>query len=392
MVSIVNCHYMYDIILLMKKTFKYRLYPTKAQKTVLSKQLEECRWLYNHILEHRKNAWDWYGVSLSCYDQINTIPVLKAARPSLFLVQSQVLQNVVKRVDLAFQSFFRRLKEGTEDPGYPRFRGVDRYDSLTFPQGSVGFSLQGNVLRLFGVGKVSVLVHRNIEGKIKTCTIRRTKTGKWYACFSCDNVAPKRLPKNPLAVGIDMGIKEFLTTSEEEDEVVQNPKYLKQSAKRLAQAQRKAELEKSNPILRNKNKKIVAKLHEKVFHRRNDFHHKTAKRLVEQYGIIVVEDLTTSEMTSEWSSVNHAQYDTAWAGFLSILSNKAAEAGREFLKVNPAYTTQDCSTPGCGHRQHLPLHLRTYNCPKCGVKRDRNRNAARNIKRLGLESLALKSA
>lgn len=383
---------MYDIILLMKKTFKYRLYPTKNQKTLLSQQLKECRWLYNHMLEHRKNAWKWYGASLFYNEQQNMLPYLKSIRPSLRLVQSQVLQNVVKRVDLAFQSFFRRLKEGAEDPGYPRFRGPDRYDSLTFPQGNVGFSLQGNVLRLFGVGKVSILVHRNLEGKIKTCTIRRTKTGKWYACFSCDNVAQNRLPKNPMAVGIDMGIKEFLTTSEDEDEVVQNPKYLKQSAKRLAQAQRKAELEKTNSSTRAKNKKIVAKLHEKVFNRRTDFHHKTAKRLVEQYGIIIVEDLRPSEMTSEWSAVNREQYDTAWSGFLSILSNKAAEAGREFLKVNPAYTSQDCSTPGCGYQQHLPLHLRTYDCPKCGVKRDRNRNAARNIKRLGLESLALKSA
>lgn len=341
------------------------------------------------MLEHRKHAWEWYGVSLSCYDQINTLPELKKSRPSLCLVQSQVLQNVVKRIDLAFQAFFRRLKEGAVDPGYPRFRGKDRYDSLTFPQGNVGFVLVGNTLRLFGVGKVSVLVHRALEGKIKTCTIRRTKTGKWYACFSCDNVSPKRLPKNSLSAGIDMGIKEFLTTSEAEDEIVQNPKYLKQSAKRLAQKQRKAELEKTNPILSDKNKKIVAKIHEKVCNQRNDFHHKTAKRLVGQYGIIVVEDLRPSEMTSEWSAVNRAQYDTAWTGFLSILSNKAAEAGREFLKVNPAYTSQDCSTPGCGQRQKMPLSIRTYDCPQCGVKQDRNRNAARNIKRLGLESLAL---
>ena len=374
----------------MKKTYKYRLYPAKAHQTLLAKQLEECRWLYNHMLEHRKHAWEWYGVSLSCYDQINTLPELKKSRPSLCLVQSQVLQNVVKRVDLAFKAFFRRLKEGAVDPGYPRFRGKDRYDSMTFPQGNVGFALVGNTLRLFGVGKVSVLVHRELEGKIKTCTIRRTKTGKWYACFSCDNVEPKRLLKNPMAVGIDMGIKEFLTTSEAEDEIVQNPKYLKQSAKRLAQKQRKAELEKTNPILRDKNKKIVAKIHEKVCNQRNDFHHKTAKRLVGQYGIVIVEDLRPSEMTSEWSAINHAQYDTAWTGFFSILSNKAAEAGREFLKVDPAYTSQDCSTPGCGHRQKMPLHIRTYDCPKCGVKQDRNRNAARNLKRLGLESLALR--
>lgn len=373
----------------MKKTFKYRLYPTKAQKTLLSKQLEECRWLYNHMLEHRRNAWGWYGVPLFYNEQQNTLPYLKTIRPTLRLVQSQVLQNVVKRVDLAFKAFFRRLKEGAEDPGYPRFKGKDRYDSLMFPQNNVGFSLQGNVLKLFGVGKVSVLTHRSLEGKIKTCTIKRTSTGKWFVCFSCDNVEPKRLSNSPLSVGIDMGIKEFLTTSEDEDPIVQNPKFLKKSAKRLAQEQRRLDLQKNNPGKdKEKKKKIVAKIHEKVFNQRQDFFHKTAKSLVGKYGIIVVEDLTPSEIVSEYASINNAQYDTAWGTFLSILSNKAAEAGREFVKVDPAYTSQDCSTPGCGHRQKMPLNVRVYKCPKCGKKQDRNRNAATNIKRLGLESLA----
>lgn len=256
----------------MKKTFKYRLYPTKAQKTLLSKQLEECRWLYNHMLEHRRNAWGWYGVPLFYNEQQNTLPYLKTIRPTLRLVQSQVLQNVVKRVDLAFKAFFRRLKEGAEDPGYPRFKGKDRYDSLMFPQNNVGFSLQGNVLKLFGVGKVSVLAHRSLEGKIKTCTIKRTSTGKWFVCFSCDNVEPKRLSNSPLSVGIDMGIKEFLTTSEDEDPIVQNPKFLKKSAKRLAQEQRRLDLQKNNPGKdKEKKKKIVAKIHEKVFNQRQDF-------------------------------------------------------------------------------------------------------------------------
>ena len=375
----------------MKKTFKYRLYPTKSQRTLLSKQLEECRWLYNHALEHRKNAWDWYGVSLSYCDQQNTLPELKSGRPSLRLVQSQVLQNVVRRVDLAFQAFFRRVKEGAQDPGYPRFRGSDRYDSMTFPQGEVGFSLLGGTLRLFGVGKVPIVLHRALEGTVKTLTIRRTTTGAWYATFSCDAVTPKRLPDNPLSVGIDMGIHEFLTTSESEDPVVANPKFLKQSAKRLAQAQRRAELQKSGTKERAKKKAIVSRIHQKVANQRRDFHHKTALGLVRQYGTLIVEDLLPSEMISEWEAVNRAQYDTAWAGFFSILSSKAAEAGREFLKVNPAYTSQDCSTPGCGHRQKMPLHVRVYDCPSCGVRQDRNRNAARNIKRLGMESLALKS-
>lgn len=372
----------------MRKAFKYRLYPTKSQKTLLNKQLEECRYLYNHLLEHRNHAYAWYGVHLSCYEQSNTLPGLKTVRPSLGLVHSQVLQNVAKRVDLAFQAFFRRLKEGTKDPGYPRFRGEGRYDSLTFPQGNVGFALLGNTLRLFGVGKVSIVLHRGLQGKLKTCTIRRTGSGEWYACFSCDNVAGGLLPPNPLSTGVDMGIQELLSTSD--GEVFENPKFLHRSAKRLEQAQRKADKQKQGKD-KIKKKIVLAKIHQKVSDQRRDFHHKTAKLLVGQYGQIFVEDLTPSTMIAKWPAINKALYDTGIAGFLSILSCKAAEAGREFLKVNPAYTSQDCSTPGCGHRQKMPLSVREYRCPRCGLVLNRDVNAARNIKRLGMESLALKS-
>ncbi len=172
----------------MKKTFKYRLYPTKSQKAVLIQTLETCRNLYNDFLEERIQVYDTYGFGLTYRDQQNNLPEMRAKDPGLAAVHSQVLQDVAKRVDRAYQSFFRRVKNG-EKPGFPRFRGKDRHDSFTFPQS--GFSLLGNVVRLSGIGKIPLVYHRPVEGKIKTCTVRRNSCGEWFVCFSCENVTPK---------------------------------------------------------------------------------------------------------------------------------------------------------------------------------------------------------
>src|SRR5215471_16453221 len=156
----------------MRRAIRYRLYPTKQQQRLLAEQLEECRWLYNHLLAERRDAWEQRQESLRLYDQQATLPALKAARPTLAGVHSQVLQNVAVRIDLAFQAFFRRVRAG-ETPGYPRFRGQGRYDSLTFPQVPVGCHLDAEArrLRVMNVGLVKVVLHRPIEGTPQTATI-----------------------------------------------------------------------------------------------------------------------------------------------------------------------------------------------------------------------------
>ena len=364
----------------MRKTFKYRLYPTRKQETLLNRQMEECRWLYNHFLEHRRDSWDWYGVGLSLYDQIGTLPFLKKIRPTLSTVYSQTLQNVAVRVDLAFQAFFRRVKHG-ENPGYPRFKGPGQYSSLTFPQWNSGCDLTGNGLRLSKIGTVPIVLHRPVEGKIKTCTVLRSSTGKWWVTFSCENVPEAVLPSNPLPVGIDVGIRSFAALSD--GTVIDNPKFLKRSAKRLAQAQRKLEREAKGSPERTKTKKVVAKIHERVAFKRTDFAHQESRKIVNGYGRIFVEDIHINEMNAH-RCLNRSMRDVAWSQFFSFLSYKAESAGREFKRVNPAYTSQTCSS--CGHRQKMPLSDRTYSCPCCGMEKDRDHNASLNILRLGLES------
>ena len=181
----------------MRTTFKCRLYPNKQQGRLLEQQLEEGRWLYNHLLAERRDAWEQRHESVKLYDQHATLPSLKAERPSLAGVQSQVVHNVAVRIALAFQAFFRRVREGAEEPGSPRFRGKGRYDSLTFAQVPVGCKLdvESKRLRIMTVGLVKVILHRRLEGEPKTATIQRSRTGKWYVCFSCECLEPSSLPQ-----------------------------------------------------------------------------------------------------------------------------------------------------------------------------------------------------
>src|SRR3989440_1843980 len=186
----------------MLKMYQYRLYPTKKQVQKLNETLDECRWLYNHLLEMRKTAYERDGISLTCFQQQSTFPVLKQEHPSLSSVHSQVLQNVAVRVDLAFKAFFRRVREHAQEPGFPRFKGSGRYDSFTFPQS--GFSLvsvprtasHDHRVILSKIGSIKMVYHRPIKGKGKTCTIRRSSPGKWYVSFSVE-CEPERLPENP---------------------------------------------------------------------------------------------------------------------------------------------------------------------------------------------------
>jgi putative transposase len=369
----------------MRKTFKYRLYPTTQQQRLLDQQLEECRWLYNHLLAERRDAWEQRGESVRLYDQHATLPALKAERPALAGVQSQVLQNVAVRLDLAFQAFFRRLKAGEREPGYPRFRGEGRYDSFTFPQVPVGCTLDAVArrLRIMNVGQVKVVLHRPIEGTPKTATIRRTSTGKWYVSFACECAEPSPLPATGQPVGIDVGLTTFATLST--GETIANPRFFRQEEQALAKAQRRlSKTEKGTPA-RAERRKVVARVYERTRWRREDFAHQHSRRMVNGYDLIAVEDLSVNRMVHHHCLAKSIQ-DVAWSQFARLLSYKAAWAGRKYVAVNPAYTSQDCSR--CGHRQQLSLADRTYTCPCCGVVLDRDLNASRNILRVGQHSLA----
>jgi len=364
--------------MLVRKSFQFRLRPTKSQARALQAQLNVCRWLYNTLLEQRKLAHEELDMSLSKYQQSMFLPLLKEERPALSQVHSQVLQNVVDRLNKGFEAFFRRCKAG-EKPGFPRFRGMHRYNSFCYPQS--GFSLVGKELKLSKLGNIRIKMHRPIEGVIKTCTLRKNASGDWDVSFSCE-VKVNPLPLKEEAIGIDMGLEHFATLSNGQE--IPNPRFFKQGEKALAKAQRKLAALQKGTAPRRKQGKVVAKIHERISNQRKDFCHKESKKIIDQYQFICVEDLDIQNMiTKSWFAKSIT--DASWNQFLQTLTYKAAEAGRKLGLVNPAYTTQDCYQ--CSHREKKKISERVHCCSQCGYKVTRDLNAAQNILALGLDGL-----
>lgn len=366
----------------MRKTFKYRINPTKVQRTKLNQTLELCRKVYNDTLALRKDTWEKEQKSVSLYDTNKLLTTWKQDKPELNEVFSQVLQNVQERVDLAFQAFFRRVKTG-EKPGYPRFKGFDRYDSFTYKQ--MGFKLVDGQLYLSKIGKVKINLHRPIEGTIKTLTVQRDRVGNWYACFSCE-VESKLLPPSSEVVGIDLGLTTFATFST--GETIERERWLKRDEHDLKRMQRKvSQLAKGSPE-RKKAIKALNHVHTRIKNRRDNFAHQESRKLVNRFGLIVFEKLDIDVMRSNGNpTLNKGIADVAWSQFVNHTSSKAVEAGRGIILVDPKHTTQQCS--GCGQIVKKELSQRIHHCPNCGLKIGRDLNAALNILARGLTSLRL---
>lgn len=352
----------------MRKTFKYRIYPTPKQEKILDHWLYLCRQLYNTCLEQRQIAYK-QGKKVSKYDQMRELPTLKKEIPEYRTVGSQVLQDVIDRLEKSFQRFFN-------GGGYPKFQGRNRYSSLTFKQ--AGWKIENGRLYLTGCGAIKVKWSREIQGDIKTVTIKRTKTDKWFVCFSCDNVPPTQYPATTARVGIDLGISALATTSD--GEKFENARYLKAKLKQLRRLQRQLARQKNKQSKRRqKTIRRIQRLHEKIANQRRDAHHKASTSLVRRYALIVHEDISPQFMLRNRRLAREAA-DVGWAQFLTFLQRKAAAAGRKVVAVNPANTSQLCS--GCGQIVPKKLSDRWHLCPHCGTSLDRDHNAAINILRL----------
>src|SRR6266508_2536221 len=370
----------------MRKAFKYRIYLTNGQRRILNTMLEECRWVYNQTLAARRDAVS-QGVPLSWYETKAMLPGWKETRPSLKLVHSQVLQNVTQRVDLAFQAFFRRVKEGADDPGYPRFKQFGRYDSITYPQYGNGVRLDRDRLILSKVGAVHIVLHRPLEGTPKTVTLTRAPTGKWYVAFSCETET-KELPPTEHITGIDVGLASFATLSNGEQ--IENPRFYRRDEADLKRVQKRKDAAKNAQDWEEnaRQKVLLAKIHERIANRRSDFAHKRSRELVNQYQIIVFEDLAPQQMGARRGrEMRKSIMDVAWTQFISMTIGKAAEAGRMVILVNPRNTSKMCSQ--CGELVEKDLSERVHTCPHCGLVMDRDKNAALNILQRGLQTLRL---
>jgi putative transposase len=360
-----------------RRSFKYRLCPSKRQEAVLGSLIDAARHLYNDALEQRRDAWKARKVSVNLYTQSAQLTDARAEFEELRALPAQVGQDVLHRLQSAFDGFFRRLRRG-ETPGYPRFQGRDRFDSITFPQYPCGVRLLDRKIRVQNVGDLRIRLHRPVEGSIKTVTLKR-ETGKWFAVFSCDQVSARAYPSATAEIGIDMGLESFATLST--GEKIENPRWFRASETRLAEAQRSLERKKKGGNRRRKAKQCVARLHAKIANQRRDFQHKLSHQIVSENALIAVEDLEPGRMAERApSGLSKSIHDASWSMFFLMLASKAAEAGREFVKVPPRGTSSTCSR--CGAIKAKALSERTHECP-CGLVLDRDINASLNILRLG---------
>jgi putative transposase len=364
----------------MLKAYKYRIYPSRAQVTKLERTLGLCCELYNAGLQERRDAWRISRATINYLAQAVQLPDIKAIRPELGMVHSQVLQETLKRLEKAFDAFFRRVRDG-QKPGFPRFRARARYSSFTYPQS--GFAVERGKLRLSKIGKVKINFHRPIEGKIKTLSITRTATGKWFACFAVE-CEPEPLPLVLSMTGVDMGLKSFAVLSN--GEPIHNPRFFRVEEKRLAKAQRRLSAAKKGSPERAKRRKVVAHVHERIANKRRNFAHEESRKLVNRFAIIVFENLNIGGMLKN-HCLAKAIADAAWSQLIEFTTYKAECAGRRVVQVDPRNTSQMCS--GCGSVVEKGLSVRVHDCPGCGLVLDRDHNAAINILRLGLQSLGV---
>lgn len=357
----------------MRKSFKYRLFTNRTQEARLNELLDSARFLYNCALEHRIISWKQWRKSINYYNQANCLKEIRDFDTGIAKLNFSCSQTILRQLDKAFQEFFRRIKQ-EEKPGYPRFKGKDRFHSITFPAYGDGIKLKNGKLYIQNVGSVRIKLHRDIEGKIKTVTIKR-QNGHFYASFSCDEVPENILPISTEEVGIDVGIRSFAVMSD--GQVIDNPKYLKQSEDKLNKAHRQHSKKGSK-----KTRRTLTRLYKHVSNQRKDFLHKLSRQIVNQFGYIFVEDLKPSEMVKDsFRVLNRYINDAAWSQFFDYLSYKAESAGRTFVKVNPKGTTQECFN--CGEIVQKDLSMRIHYCHNCGFKVPRDYNSSLNILKRG---------
>ena len=388
----------------MRRAYKFLLRPTAKQVATLEACLEDHRQLYNAALEERRDAWKTRAAAVSYYHQATQLPEIRKADPGgqgRWSAGSQ--QQTLRRLDKAFAAFFRRSKEG-QNPGYPRFRGRGWFDTVDWPAQKNGARWDSvphpavTRVYLLGIGHVRVHQHRAVQGTVKTVSVKR-EGNRWYVILACDDVAPQPLPTTGAAVGIDMGVVSFLTTSDGEH--VPNLRPLAAAAARLAGAQRSLARKQRRSNRRRKATAKVAALHAKVRRTRLDHAHKTALALVRDHDVIVHEALKTGNMTRRprprpaadgtWepngaaakAGLNKSILDAGWGVFLDVLRAKAESAGRVVVEVDPRHTSQRCSQ--CGHvAAGNRVTQAQFRCLVCEYESHADVNAARNILRAGL--------
>jgi len=363
------------------RAYKYRIYPTNEQEILIDKHIGSCRWIYNYALEKKTTAYKRDRTRLTRFDLSANLPVLKKNADTKWLkeVNSQSLQMSLKNMDEAFTRFFREKK------GFPKFKSKrSSRKSFSIPQ-NIRVDWNNKRISVPKIKNIKFVVDRRPKGKIKSATISKNSTGKCFISILVDTgISPpkKHRFKAQTSIGVDLGIKDFLTTSA--GDKVKNPKHLKKHLFRLKKLQRRASKKKKGSVNRSKSNLRVAKLHEHIHNLRTDFLHKVSSKLVSENQTICLEDLDVAGMLKTHYLAQSIQ-DCSWSKFNEFLEYKAEWNGVNIVRIGRFEpSSKTCSE--CGYvKKDLRLSGREWTCSGCGIVHDRDVNAAKNILQIGLK-------
>ncbi len=364
----------------MFRSFQFRLLPNQSQVAALGFVLRDSCDTYNAALQERRDAWKLCRKSITYRDQQSQITQLRRDDPAFAIIAVDIQRDPLRRIDRAFKAFFRRCKSGG-NPGFPRFRSADRYNSFTL-EGHPP-SVKGNAVRIPGIGVVRMRGGRPIQGTPKTATVKR-EGKRWTVSVTCDiGPAPDRYPVSN-AVGIDVGIASLATLSD--GAIIDNPRWTKKHAARIAAAQRKLALKQRRSKNRIRAREVLRRAHQRAADARKNYLHHVSKWLVANYDLIAFEDLKIRNMAKN-PHLAKSIMDAAWGQLIWQITYKAESAGKWAVPVNPRGTSQICS--GCGVKVPKTLAERTHSCA-CGLVLDRDHNAGLNILALGMSAAGVK--
>lgn len=365
------------------RVYKFRIYPDVKRQSEIDEKLILAQQLYNKILEKVKSEYEKNKTSMISKSQLNTCMKEAVSENKDFLkLYSQTRQETFIRLQKAFQNFFRRCKEKKQGKkvkvGFPRFKSRDRYRSITYPQDNGAFRIEkagkGNVLRIARIGRVKIDLHRQIDGTVKSMTIKK-EAGKYYAIFTVVESPEYKRKEDTNPVGIDLGLNSFVAMSD--GIIIDRPKFVNARKKKIARWQKIVARRHKGSKRREKAKVGLQNEWQHLNNQSNDFAHKLSNKLVNSgYTSFAVEDLNIQGMVKN-SRLAGSIYNASWNKFIQMLSYKAESAGMKVIEVNARNTSKQCSS--CGNIQDMPLSERIFICNRCGMQKDRDINASINI-------------